>query len=199
MWPRAVFNAVYNSMRMFSHLQLVKIKVALGLKLSPMDRSAQQSSAIIAKLQADGNESKESPRNSSSVPGSGSRGQARPNMPGMPFGINTTASSSRKVQPQGAEEGSIGVPLLGMPIPTDFLLAWMMFAQTLSRTWSQTRMDSVPRGCFFVFGQIEVMGTKGRCKVDVQAAYDPKAAKYSFVVAKVKHIWDLEQSPRGGI
>jgi len=201
MWPRAVFGATYNSIHMFGHLQLIKIKVALGIKLSAMDRSAQrlsQTQALMARMQASGATGPGGQPNSPSFPGFGGQAPPRPNMPGMPYGINPAPSKSRKEQSKEPEEASAKGHSLKLPVSSDFMLALMMFMSTLGRTWSQTRMDTVPRGCFFVFGQIEVMGTKGRCKVDVHAAYDPKTAKYAFIIAKVKHFWDLEQAPKGG-
>lgn len=109
-----------------------------------------------------------------------------------------TAARPKLPSDMQASQGSQAVSLPKLPVSGDMTIAWMVFANALAQRWGSSKMDTTPKGCFFVFGQVEVMGSVGRCKVDVHAAYDPKTRKYTFVVCKIKHFWDLQQAPRGG-
>lgn len=201
MWPRAVVGALYNSVYMLGHLQLVKIKVALGFKLSAMDRNAQRLMAhavMVRTLTESGAIGPDGKLRRPPPSPSGSQGLPRPNIPGMPSGINPAPSASKKELQQKKSEDGAEAKAPTNRIPIDIALALGFFVKSLGINLSRTRMDTAPKGCFFVFGQIEIMGTKGRCKVEVMAAYDPKTAKYAFIEAKLKHFWDLNQAAKGG-
>jgi len=206
MWPRALYHAVTNSVYVFGILQAIKVKLALGLTLSPLDKRAQKisiSQAMLTKMIAT---EKEKAANSDgkpgtpSFPGFGSQGLPPLNFPGMPYAGNSLSSSSPKEQPEdvGPKPSLLSKAMIAVPIHDDLIIMWRVFTSMLSRVHSQGVMEYVPRGCFLVFGHLEIVGSRGRCKVEVSAAYDPKTSKYATMSAKVKHFWDSEQAPRGG-
>ena len=47
-------------------------------------------------------------------------------------------------------------------------------------------------------GDVEVAGSKGFCKMEVKATYDPKGDTYVRVVAYEKLVSDRWQRPKGG-
>jgi len=206
MWPRALYHAITNSVYVFGVLQAIKVKLALGLTLSPLDKRAQKismSQAMLTKMIA---AEKEKAANSDGKPGTpsspsfGSQGLPPLSFPGIPYAGNSLSSPSSREQPEDVEAkpSLLSKAMISVRIHDDLIVMWKVFVSMLSRMHSQSVMEFVPRGCFVVFGHLEIVGSRGRCKVEVSAAYDPKTSSYTSLSAKVKHFWDLEQPSRGG-
>ena len=105
-------------------------------------------------------------------------------------------ASSRSPDP---EQTGFGFPRLpGLPSPSSekpFTL--MVFMRSMSQNSKPYKIDT-PRGTILVTGLIEVVGTRGRATLDVDAAYDPKANEFVVYGYRVRRIQPKRQSPRGG-
>ncbi|KAJ4345730.1 uncharacterized protein N0V89_011865 [Didymosphaeria variabile] len=55
-----------------------------------------------------------------------------------------------------------------------------------------------PRGTFVVSGLVEIIGEKAKATLDVTAVYDPNAAKYVMLNAKLRTMTQYKQHPMGG-
>jgi len=75
--------------------------------------------------------------------------------------------------------------------------ALAVFQNTLKRNWRGLKL-TVPRGCVFVAGRVEVIGSQGRAIVDVGGAYDPELRQFVAVSGHVRAIQQHSQSPKGG-
>lgn len=72
-----------------------------------------------------------------------------------------------------------------------------VLAKTLARSWKPVRTEP-PRGSCLVSGLVEVVGTKGKCVMDVTAVYDPSLDKYLSVNSGIRTLRSRPQRPRGG-
>ena len=107
----------------------------------------------------------------------------------------TTSSSRGSSSSSGNAEPSLP---FSVSIPPSISIAISTFYATLAKAMFQTRTDPQPPGAFHIFGELEVIGETAKAKCDVKAAYDPKAAKFVWVVCNVKHLWEVKQRPKGG-
>jgi hypothetical protein len=109
-----------------------------------------------------------------------------------------TSSSSRSSSSSSSGD-SESSSRFSIPVPPSVGIAISTFYATLSKAMFQTRTDPQPPGAFHIFGELEVVGETAKAKCDVKAAYDPKAAKFVWVVCNVKHLWEVKQRPKGGV
>ncbi len=72
-----------------------------------------------------------------------------------------------------------------------------VLAKTLARSWKVVRTEP-PRGSCMVSGLVEVVGTNGRCVMDVTAVYDPNLDRYLSVNSRIRILRSRSQRPRGG-
>jgi len=108
----------------------------------------------------------------------------------------TTPSSRGSSSP--SDDAEFVLPF-SVSIPPSVTIALSTFYATLAKGLFQTRTDPQPPGSFHIFGELEVIGETAKAKCDVKAAYDPKAAKFVWVVCDVKHLWEVKQRPKGGV
>lgn len=215
LWPKALYTAAYNSIKLFTELQLVKAKTALDI---PLNQREKQIAAIVkieqgrVQMQAAQAESEARKEGSQAQRVQLEKGLQQPKPNGSPTSPFPSQSTKDTDPPShavnnpllalllsttsiGASEEPPSSPMAGS---TDLSLAWKMFLQTLSTTWTRSRLDTQPKGALYVVGQVEVRGDKGRVRCDVQAAYDPKQAKVVYCVCQVRHYWELKQRAKGG-
>ena len=113
-----------------------------------------------------------------------------------PF-ASATSSSARSTSSPSPSDSGIS-PGIAIPTFPSIIIAIQTFHATLVQGMFKTRTDPHPPGAFHIFGELEVVGEKAKAKCDVKAAYDPKAAKFVWVVCDVKHLWEVKQRPKGG-
>ena len=205
LYPRAIFAAAYNSARIFGHLQLLRVKTALGFTLSDTEKKLQMVLRIEKAHQladsveedgedVNGNAAEQKKRLEQEIQEAAERGGAkRDGKPAPAATISGTSSSSSRFP--------IAIDLKRTLPHTSFAdlsVAWKAFLSTLTHTWPQTRQDRHPKGAFFVLGQVEVRGTNGKARCDVQAAYDPREKKFVYVDIAVKHFFEDNQNAKGG-
>lgn len=245
--PTAVGTATVNSVRIFFRLQYIKVKNALGMSLTQMDKQIQSISAIEhmraaakKKKMQKGDPDGESDQGTGSPltdlhekmrkriaitldprslqqPGSGhgatDTSSDKPKSRGTNAASETTetspSTSTASTAPSSPPTAASVLSAISSPPPqpsgmsvaayaNDMTIALRMFFTTLMQSLVSAKTEIEPRGAFFVLGQVEVSGDRGRVKCDVKAAYDPKAAKYIYVKTTVKHFWELEQAAKGG-
>lgn len=223
MYPTAMFAAVQNSVKIFGHLQWIKVKNGLGIQLSQTDKQVSaiskiekgrmQIESMQAKLESqDEAGSAERQRLLDRLNKSESGNAADQKPPALPKPKETDPPSSAISHPllsfflptgagsqsDDSESGSARRTLTPFKPNSDMMLAWKMFIQTLQITWRKSRLDMQPKGAFFVVGQVEVRGDRGRIRCDLHAAYNPKESKVVFCICQVKHFWEWRQRARGG-
>ena len=201
LWPRALFTAIRKSVSVYYGLQKLQLKTYLNLPLSNYDLLLQ--AALNEEEQR--RKLKEILEQASTRVATGTKDPKQLSAPQRtsihPPELNPPKPS--KIPP-GTADTSLNPPgqhnlyFLSISPSNNFTLTARTFFGTLLGVWQQTAMDPHPQGCFFVFGQVEIAGDKGRCKLQVDAAYDPKARRYSYVVVKLKHLWDFKQVAKGG-
>ena len=201
LWPRALFTAIRRSVSVFYGLQKLQFKTFLNLPLSDYD--------LLLQAALKGEDQRRKLKEALEQASTGaSTGIKDPQQFSTPHRTSIhppelTPPKPSKIPP-GTADSSLNPPgqynlyILRVPPSNNFTLTARTFFGTLLGIWQQTAMDPHPQGCFFVFGQIEIAGDKGRCKLQVDAAYDPKARRYSYVVVKLKHLWDFTQVAKGG-
>lgn len=71
----------------------------------------------------------------------------------------------------------------------DMGTALYVFMASLTQAWKASKLDTVPEGCCFLWGDVELKGSQGRCKMSVLAAYDPQNRTFVWVNSKPKRFW----------
>lgn len=212
LWPRAAFSAARFTLSFFYHLQAARIKTQLGHSLSAADKGALRWARWVA-MSTDASEENSaggSGSTSTNARSTSPSSRTRTTPPVPPSGDtdahgilgdprpNPAASSSSAATPQHSlATSTLGLPRSARPV-SDILVTAVVFLNAFMNAQGETKTDVEPPGCFFVFGQVEIMGSTGRCKIDVRASYDPKTSNYRHVDCKVQHLWELKQGAKGG-
>lgn len=205
LWPKALFQAGKNCLRVFYDLQAIKVKNALGLELEAKEKQLQLASkAVVMQMNAKAKLEQAKEQLDQAKVDLDKKPELRQQM--QKQNAEKLGPPESKDAPQG-ETGS-GKPWdmksfkLPMPQPsllsTDFVIASRMFVGTLGQTWRQSKLDPTPPGCCYLSGDIELSGSQSRCKMGVLAAYDPKASTFVWVKSKPKGFWNHKQVPKGG-
>lgn len=192
MWPSHVFGALKNSVDLLYKLQAMKVKRAMGLELSEKEKQLHLAVRMVqmqydAQSKAEESDTMQQRIRESKPEKVGPPGASSPNskttsvLEAAKGGLLNQLNKSRKVS-----------------ISDELTIASQVFAGALITNWGQAQLDRRPPGCFFVIGHVEIFGSQARCKMDVVAAYDPKANKYVWVSSKPKHMFGRMQSAKGG-
>lgn len=215
----SILTAAWKSVSIFAQLQWMKVKSEAGLELNQKDKAL----SAVCKLERGRMDMQaiqaqsESKKNGSSANTSQIQDQLQSSDP------DSHKSKTSSNAQTDSSSSPLSHPLLSMLFSTssdanresaassvrdtaftylrpsaDMALAWKAFLATLSITWERSRTDQEPKGAFFVVGQVEVRGQRGRIKCDVHSAYDPKTSKIVHCVIKVKHYWEWSQRAKGG-
>lgn len=225
MYPKAIFSAAYTSISIFSQLQWIKVKESLGMEMNNRDKQLSHVSKIeqgardmeAMKAQTD------SDKDASAADKQRLLDQLKVNKDNGSPPVQPKLPSAAQTDPPSNPTSPASHPLLAMLLPiasgsgsdesavgsrnsitgylrpsADMTLAWKTFLATLQMSWSRLRLDTQPKGAFYVVGQVEIRGKRGRVRCDVVAAYDPKLARIVYCICQVKHYWEWQQRAKGG-
>ena len=204
LWPKALFAAATNGVKLFYDLKAIKVKEALGVELAPKEKQLRVVSAavrtqIAAKAKQDQAQEEQNGRNSRLDKHNSGIQQHVQQQSGEKLGPPEDKSGSRSESTSSKRIISIAVPVFKLPTwPSDMVLASRMFVGTLVQAWQESKLDQMPPGCCFLVGHVELIGSEGRCKMGVLAAYDPKGNSFKWVKSQVKRTWAKQQVAKKG-
>lgn len=195
LWPKATFDGLWATAKLFTGIQYRKVKQALGWEeVNPFSPEERLKLALeqMEKHKAGGSSVSE-------------KAQTSPD--GSPGSLVSASSAANEAQSSPkASEDRIPLPWhIPLKLPsstdlvsaTDFHLAKHVFTAELMKQWNPKKLEP-PRGSFVVQGLVEIKGSKGKMMFDVQSCYDPKEAKYVVVNAGVRSVKKWNQRPKGG-
>ncbi|KAI9727968.1 MAG: hypothetical protein M1828_005373 [Chrysothrix sp. TS-e1954] len=208
MKPTAYYRAARDSARLMYDLQSIRVKGYMGLQLNKHEAKSQvlyqnfQARARILMLNLQKEEQAVTKRQAQQEKNAKDfGGSLQPPAPAKVDGDATGApSDDAKKKSWSLQDLDLSIPLYlpEFPIPLSLVLATNVFRASLHHNTTLSRWDKYPKGCVFVFGDVEVVGSKRKAKLDVFAAYDPKDGHWSFVKSQKKFSWELKQRPKGG-
>ena len=201
LWPTALYRAGKACLRTFYDLQVIRIKNALGVDLDAKEKQLQLATKVVVMQ-----------RNAQLK-----MLQAKQQLDQAKVEVDKKSELQQSIQKQHTEEvgstgskegqrspGGTGKPwqiTIKVPLPilsSDFLIATRMFVGSFAQAWKQSKLDTMPPGCCYLTGDIELVGSQARCKMKVKAAYDPKANTFVWINSKAEGFWNHSQTAKGG-
>lgn len=193
--PYAVFSAFKQSLYLFYVMRFARLKKRLGLTLSQTDKGAlgisQMYTLAVSKAAAAAKEK----RMSRSAPS-----PATDPLPPDASVASKLAVVARRRLPELVAPVSFSLltTLRKSTIFIDLELAAGHFRKYVVPYFLYMREEPLPEGSFLVAGQVEIKGTVAKCKVDVEAAYDPRTGEFARITVNVGQYTDLQQRAKGG-
>ncbi|KAL9056357.1 MAG: hypothetical protein Q9162_002948 [Coniocarpon cinnabarinum] len=183
-------------------LQSIRIKNALGLELEPKEKQLQLAAKVVTMQ-----------KNAAAK-----LDQAQDQLDQAKVEVEKRSDLQQHVHKPGKEklgpaddkdpqrtDGIFGklwevkqLPMATPPRSSDLLIASRMFLATLASAWKQSKLDPMPPGCCYLTGDVELAGSKARCKMGVQAAYDPKTGSFVWINSRPRGFWSHKQVAKGG-
>ena len=199
LWPKPWFTAAKTALEACYTLQVIKVKNAAGMKLSAEETQLQRvSRAMLMQVMF---------VLKHKYPQLEIDHQIKVNVGADPH-LNQFQQQIQKQildKPSSSEAQSASLTQslaskVKVPLAKFYLevkLVGQVFSGTFAQAWKQSKLDTMPPGCCYFSGDVELVGSQGRCKLGVLAAYDPKASSFIWVECKPKAFWSRVQMAKG--
>ena len=197
LWPSAVFSALKDGTVSLYRLQSGSIKSALGVELKEEDKQILRIKEKIRK-QREARAELESLRAKLDKQVSNSNAEQLGSQPGSP----AHSGPEQDLRFEKSEGWIFNIKVLRIPVPRmtvpeDVRLSSAKFLGSLFGNLEKSKVGEHSEGCCLLSGELEITGTKARCKAHVAALYNPGTGEiWTYIVGQ--QFWPHIIKPKGG-
>lgn len=188
MWPRALFTAARSTTVFFYDMQRIRVKGAFGFQLNGKEQQFERAVGMYKRNQQ------------TSLTGDEPTSLHQPTNDEKGRQLDMGKESQRQ-DDFGITLGPdkfIKMPLVRVKLPVEGLMYSHFFFVDWMRNLLNEGDDPYPPGCCLITGDVEVLGSLARCKLGVAVSYNPKTGQMVWFRAKMKQVWQLQYTPKGG-